>query len=206
MPPKHIEINGFRFCRDERSGYYRCSTIKALAHRYAYEHFHGPIPVGHHVHHADRDRSNNAAENLVALSAEDHRQLHIREDGFDMELRSKRIWNMNRKARPAAIDWHKSQAGRAWHAQHAKDSAATMKPRAFVCEKCGSAYDAKPYGKNRFCSNKCRAAHRRATGVDDETRACAQCAKPFTVNRYRKGAAGKFCSLACSNVARAKAR
>lgn len=55
-----------------------CGTSK---YRKIYEHHHGPIPVDkngrtYDIHHIDGNRKNNVPENLIALSIEDHLQIH----------------------------------------------------------------------------------------------------------------------------------
>ena len=45
-------------------------------HRLVYENTYGPIPDGHVVHHIDLDPSNNAPENLEAMTYSEHRKLH----------------------------------------------------------------------------------------------------------------------------------
>jgi hypothetical protein len=46
-----------------------------------------------------------------------------------------------------------------------------------------------------FCSNACKSAWRRASGIDDEKRTCAKCGGTFIVNRYAKQ---DFCSYTCA--------
>lgn len=62
-------------------GYLRATTVAGRAeevyeHRRVWSEAHGPIPDGFHVHHIDGDRSNNALENLRAVSFAEHRRLH----------------------------------------------------------------------------------------------------------------------------------
>lgn len=56
-----------------------CGTDK---YRKIYENHHGPIPKdeagrSYHIHHIDRDRSNNHPDNLIALSIEEHFNIHL---------------------------------------------------------------------------------------------------------------------------------
>jgi hypothetical protein len=197
--PKFITIHGVRFCRDERTGYYRNGTRQLLAHRFAYETEHGVVPDGFHVHHKDGNRANNDLSNLLLMSASEHARHHGAER--DDEWRAWARGNLATKARPKAAEWHRSKAGRTWHREHAKAVAAATPPRAFVCENCGTTYETKPFGANRFCSNACKSAYRRQSGVDNETRTCEACGTWFDVNRY---AATRTCSRSCSNRMRAR--
>lgn len=192
---KFQHIHGMKFCLDGKSGYYRNGTHQKLAHRHAWEVEHGPIPEGWHIHHIDRDRGNNAIENLMCLSVEDHKQLHIDED-LTFERRAQQAAWFIRHAHPKAKDWHQSAAGREWHRQHGLEVAASMQDRDYHCDRCGEAFQTKPYGKNRFCSAACRAAWRREQGVDNETRTCPVCATAFDINRYSKT---ETCSKSCAN-------
>jgi hypothetical protein len=80
-------------------------------------------------------------------------------------------------------------ARRAWQEREAP-------PRTEVCEWCGCEYQtASRAGNLRFCSKKCKAAHRRASGVDDIEIACHVCGTPFTRNRYEQV---QHCSKSCS--------
>ena len=66
-----------------------------------------------------------------------------------------------------------------------------------VCTQCGNAFRREGTIKGgRFCSNACRSAHRRASGVDDVARVCPKCKRVFLVNRY---STQKFCALVCAD-------
>jgi endogenous inhibitor of DNA gyrase (YacG/DUF329 family) len=65
-----------------------------------------------------------------------------------------------------------------------------------VCENCGTAFQAPPQNDTaRFCSSKCKTAHRYKSGVDNVTIVCEQCGNEFTRNKYLKR---RFCSKSCS--------
>jgi hypothetical protein len=61
-----------------------------------------------------------------------------------------------------------------------------------VCEYCGAGFQGLSH--SRFCSGKCKAAWRRAQGVDDEMRACVVCKTEFRVNRFSRS---RSCSPDC---------
>lgn len=45
-------------------------------HREIYEMNVGQVPLGYHVHHIDKDPTNNSLQNLIAIPAEFHEALH----------------------------------------------------------------------------------------------------------------------------------
>jgi hypothetical protein len=70
--------------------------------------------------------------------------------------------------------------------------------RTEVCEQCGGEYRTRALAGSealRFCSKKCKAKHRRASGVDDVTRACHICGAGFSCNRYEPTS---HCSRPCA--------
>ncbi len=86
-----------------------------------------------------------------------------------------------------------------WRAYRRGHRAATVTPKpplpaAAACDYCGGEYA--PRARNaRFCSAKCSAAERRASGKDDVERTCHQCGGAFTCNRFD---AARHCSKSCS--------
>lgn len=52
---------------------------KIPLHRLAYVAFYGQPPAGYHIHHIDHNKQNNAADNLVALTEEEHSLVHNRD-------------------------------------------------------------------------------------------------------------------------------
>lgn len=195
---KVIVVDGYRFVRDDRTGYWRCSKLRERLHRYIWKKHHGEIPDGFHVHHIDGDRRNNHISNLTLMPHSRHAAYHMEIRELDPAYRAWRTKNMEAKVRPAAIAWHKSAAGRRWHSKHAKKVAKTRRPERLVCEQCGKAFEAWNTGTNRFCSNRCKAAWRRASGLDDEKRTCELCGSEFRANKYSRQ---RFCSKTCSNRA-----
>lgn len=166
---------------------------KERLHRVVWRHFNGEIPEGFHIHHKDHNRANNNIENLEALSPGDHSRHH--NTGKDFTPCD--------EARKKAAMWHKSEEGLAWHKEMANSEKAirarTEKSVEKKCEQCDSAFFTTKLRRNdaRFCSNKCKTAWRKASGVDDVTRICPVCDKKFQANKYN----GKpTCSKQCSKT------
>ena len=189
-------------CQEWRGArFYRCGRYfqrkGSRLHRVVWAAAFGPIPPGHHIHHRDGDPANNVISNLECLSAADH--LGARHG----EASAKRGRRSIVRAAAAAKAWHGSVEGLAWHRQHYDKNCAPALANAkrdFVCEQCGDAFRAI---SGRFCSGRCKAAWRRASGVDDEDRRCVVCGSGFRANRYSKTAA---CSRECGAVVSARVR
>jgi len=65
-----------------------------------------------------------------------------------------------------------------------------------ICKHCGGAFLIRwPYKPKLFCSNACKSAARRASGVDDIERSCPRCGKTFLANCYSKQI---HCSRECA--------
>lgn len=204
---KHQEYNGMVFTLDDTTGYYLAArprkgeTRRLRMHEYVWTCVHGVIPKGYHIHHKDHDKSNNTIENLELLIAHDHLSMHMKDRDVN-EMR--RI--MNDYARPAACLWHKSDAGREWHSKMSKESWEKKEPIEYTCSYCGKRFKTKnSYSKtsNTFCSNNCKSAFRRKSGVDNVERICVICGEKFSVNRYSKKCT---CSPECSGALRSKRR
>lgn len=152
---------------------------------------HGPIPEGHHIHHADFDPLNNDLSNLACLSEDDHREAH--------RARSVERGRENppsERALVAAAEWHRSEEGRAWHREHGARTWEAREPKSATCDQCGAAYETlKLDDTTRFCSNACKSKWRRAQRLDDVDHTCECCGETFMANRYDKR---RFCSRSCS--------
>lgn len=195
-------FDGYKFRRDSRTGYY-LSTRKTTSgkrerlHCYVWRYFNGQIKEGYHVHHKDEDRGNNRVENLICTRGKTHSSYHLLK--YSTNHPDRMAENLSKNARPKASAWHGSVAGREWHSTQGKRTAARMKEKEFICENCGKPFWKKPFGKNLFCSNKCKAAYRRRMGLDDETRRCGCCGKEFRANKY---ANKRYCSKECRDSVR----
>lgn len=199
MPEKYIEYDGLMFCLDEKTGYYLNGTIHKRLHQYVWEKEVGRIPEGFQIHHIDRDKSNNGIDNLCMVSEKGHKRLHAILDNVE-EVKEKKRKNLEEKARPAASEWHKSEAGRAWHSQKSIKMYEEMEPVSFTCAYCGKEFTALPVGVHKYCSNACKSAARRKKGTDNETRVCPICGESFSVNKYSET---RFCSRKCMGINRA---
>ena len=197
---KHAVFNGEKFTRDDRTGYYlttRNSTlIGRRLHRVVWEYHHGTIPNGYHIHHIDHDKSNNAIENLKMLTVEQHIDIH--KDELTEEEKQWYRSNLEQKARPKAVEWHKSVEGRNWHKRHYQQSKEKLHAQQkYVCEMCGNEFLAINNGKNRFCSNACKSAFRRKNGQNKEKRFCVICGNAFLTDKYKKTVT---CSPKCAAI------
>lgn len=178
-------VDGLKFRRDKRTGYYLNRKNQVRLHRYIWEKYNGAIAPGFHIHHIDFNKQNNDISNLSILSAKEHEMLHA--EMQTEELRQKKRDNLTANARPKASEWHGSQEGREWHKQqYQKTKDVLHKEMVFNCTYCGKEYRAKNNGQNKFCSNNCKSAYRRKLGIDNIERLCSECGEPFTVNKYSK--------------------
>jgi hypothetical protein len=194
---KIIELDGLRFVRDDKTGYYLSNkTLKGKRcriHRYIWEKYNGEIPKGYHVHHKDLNKSNNDISNLELVLFKNHLSLHGRER---VEKDVEWFDNFRELGIEAAKEWHKSKEGREWHKDHYEQCKDKFhKKEEYICLYCGNKFETQK-GNNKFCANKCKSAYRRREGLDDEVRICANCNKKFYVNKYRPA---KCCSKSCSN-------
>ncbi|WP_390892616.1 HNH endonuclease [Prevotella pallens] len=197
--PKQV-FNGKVYHRYAGERYFTRGTRKM--HRDVWEYYHGTIPKGYHVHHIDEDTSHNDISNLELLEEHEHLKMHEAEKQQDPQYRELQVQRME-YARTFADKWHGSEDGRKWHSEHAKEQAANLLPRKYVCEYCGAEFEKKPLGQNKFCSNKCKTAYRYHSGVDNESRVCKECGKEFIANKY---SSTQYCSRQCSGRANARAR
>lgn len=184
--------DGVMFTRDKTTGYYlsthKIGGRRRRLHVYVYEHETGcRVPDGYEVHHKDFDKGNNEFSNLVCITSYDHHMIHAAHRSPE-QIR-KAYKNLIEKAQPEAIRWHRSGEGRKWHKKHAAEQWAEKTGVEYTCDQCGKTFTTRHiYGKysNHFCSNSCKSAYRRASGVDDVDRECVICGEKFRINRYQK--------------------
>ena len=149
-----------------------------LLHREIWKDSVGEIPDGFQIHHVDGDKHNNSVENLECLSFVDHRKRH-RGQCSDAQRASLE------KIRPLTKEWHASAEGREWHRVHGIEVMKNRKPITHKCENCGNDFEDISHHA-RFCSNACKSAWRRRSGVDNVKKDCVICGTGFSSNKYSK--------------------
>lgn len=200
---KHAYFNGYTFTRDNKTGYYlstkKITNKRLRLHVYIWIYYKGEIPKGYDVHHKNEDKYVNEIWNLELLPKLIHNRLHADEYKAN-ELRIKQARdNIKNNALPKAIEWHKSAEGKAWHKKQYEEN----RDKLYIeynrtCEECGKEYITTQIN-SKFCSNKCKSAHRRKTGIDNEERKCVICGNTFITNKYSKATT---CSSKCRGVLR----
>lgn len=122
---------------------------------------------------------------VVLLTEAEHKRVHA-ENMTDEQREARRAMLME-KAIPKAAEWHRSEEGREWHRKHGRETWNERTPTEYRCTNCGRTFEtmnAYPETGNRFCSNRCKSAHRRRMGYDNEQRSCEICGAEFTANKY----------------------
>lgn len=161
-------------------------------HQEVWKDANGPIPDGCEIHHRDGNALNNALENLECLTKVGHNAYHASQY-TEAERERRRVW-FNR-IREAASNWHRSEAGKAWHSHLSKLSWEKRVSSTHVCEYCDKEYQSRAaHDTLRYCSSRCRSAARRRSGTDNVSRSCGRCGKTFNANKYSKQ---RFCSRSC---------
>jgi hypothetical protein len=151
----------------------------------------GKIPEGAHIHHEDNNPLNNDIKNLVCLTPKQHCAEHPWDiDRIDLQS------ELLKRIRPLTKAWHKSEEGLKKHAEIGAMAYNNFVSIEKTCKNCECLFLTKKLGHlDEYCSNKCKSAYRRKTGIDNEQRTC-ECGKEFTANKYSKT---KYCSRSCSN-------
>ena len=167
-------------------------------HRQKWIDRHGPIPEGYEIHHKNGNALDNQLANLECLSIEQHKIKHPLSPS-QIERRKQQL----DQCRHLAAQWHRSEAGRQWHKNHAqKMHFGKGQTIEYVCLQCGERCTSCQTNKQaKFCSRKCKAAYRRSTGIDDEQRVCVICKTTFIINKYSRT---QTCSRSCAGYLRWK--
>lgn len=191
-----VILDGYKFRKDKKTGYYLSSVAingkRKRLHIYVWERENGTIPKGYQIHHIDHNKDNNSIENLEMLTSKEHTQRHIEERTDEQREQAKE--NVVKYAMPKAKEWHTSESGKEWHLSHYEKMKDKLHQKAdFICECCGKSFTAEITGKNRFCSNNCKSAYRRKSGVDNIEKECKFCGDKFVTNKYSKAIRCKNC-------------
>lgn len=163
-------------------------------HVYVWEQNNGKVPSGYHVHHIDEDKNNNEIENLMLLHGIEHVIKHSK--NLTEEERERRRKNVIQKANPKASEWHRSSEGRKWHEENGKESWKNRKEIIYTCDFCGKEFESRKVyaeNQNKFCSNNCKSANRRKSGVDNVIKICEKCGNEYLENKYSKTTKCKVC-------------
>ncbi len=156
---KQINYNGFKFTRDDKTGYY-LSTVKIhkrkriRLHRYIWICHYGEIPDGYDIHHIDGDRNNNDIENLTIMIGKKHKGYHFRKAALDPNKLAK--WP---EIRQMGSNAHKRPEMRKKQADRSKDQWEKRKqaePRVVKCKVCGKDYETYHLGHTENCSRSCK--------------------------------------------------
>ena len=191
--------DGYKFRKDKKSGYWLCSTLHKRLHVYVYEKCNGEIPKGYQIHHIDHNKDNNDISNLMLLTRKEHNKIHKKE--MSEQQKQKLRDNLNKNARPKAIEWHKSEEGRKWHKEHYNKNKDKLHINyEFICNVCGKKFESSQ-ANSKFCSNACKSKFRRINGLDLITKKCKICNKEFKTNKYRPA---ETCSRKCAGELRKK--
>jgi hypothetical protein len=184
-----IIVDGYKFYDTKQEylvGSVGDNEIKRL-HIYIWEKHNGKVPKGYCVHHKDHNKLNNDISNLEIIERSEHQSYHGK-----LRDKAELIEAMN-KARIYASIWHGSEEGVEWHKHHYEQMKHKFHKRfEKVCIYCGDSFDGDH--KSKFCSNKCKSAHRRKIGVDNITTSCIKCGELRTLNKYDKSKSCKSCA------------
>jgi len=167
-PPAWFEFNGQRYYRNARVRYYYDPTGNLLHHAvWAAEH--GPIPAGHHVHHRNHDRGDNAESNLQLLTDTEHWELHAAERRLPA-VPPRPCVECGKEFQPLAAKAHVLCCSRACGSKKAvRTRAERSKPREereLVCKQCLSTFRTTATHAV-CCSDECRTARRKARNTGD---------------------------------------
>ena len=220
-----VEFDGHRYYRHPLSAhrwareyFIRVKDHKAL-HEAVWEKEHGPKPEGCEIHHKDGNSFNNAPENLVCLTRDEHIRAHA-------ELGTRR--NSRRGDNPVVCDvcgavFEGNNGVRPYRVCSGRclARARQIASRFFgyavlegagkeltgdggcVCENCGKSFASGRKG-TRFCCQKCRDAWAWKNGLTAvqkkgyRTVTCAVCGKEFVT----RGRNTRCCSQVCVNYFR----
>ena len=195
---KTIIFNGIEYRLMGKGTYYLSQSTHNEERRRAkslhvaiWEYHNGtPVPSRYEIHHKDGDPFNNDIDNLECISRKDHRKIHA--------CKSEKQLKHLEEIRDKAKEWHKSEEGRGWHREHAKESIGNAPQKEHTCIVCGKKFTTRFYN-SRFCSRKCESHYRFLDSIHYEKRKCVVCGKEFDAKLSIYNPEGsKTCSRSCS--------
>lgn len=182
-PPSAVVFDGILYRLLSRGRYYLSQSTtnegrkgaKGL-HVAIWEYFSGQkVPKGYEIHHKDGNPLNNDFDNLECLSRSEHRKT--------FNGKTERVRKHLDEVRHLASEWHRSEAGRAWHREHSRQPKSRTKECVCLC--CGQHFLSKRRD-SKFCSRKCECKYNYDNAPQEE-RVCVVCGATFTtyVGPYR---------------------
>lgn len=172
-------------------------------HRYVWEYYNGDIPDGYQIHHKDHNRANNDISNLEMVETTEHCRYHAKKRVEADPEKFKAFTEAGIKAAPA---WHRSEAGKLWHREHALKTVRRVETHGEekTCTWCGKKFMGLSSATKRgFCSASCQGMARKKSGVDDIEKVCPICDNIYRTNKYQ---GRKTCSKECASEAVRRAR
>lgn len=187
---ERIEYNGvtyFRYPDSQNSAHRRYFKPGIAAVKNGYDSLHrqiwkdnyGTIPTGWHVHHKDGNTLNNDPENLVLLSPSEHFSEH--KEASSARGKSKKQLEHLERIREKTKEWHRSEAGSAWHKAHgARTFGAPRTLHEIECVFCGKKFSTTRPEVAKYCSVSCFQKHARKLGKHKTaTKTCPFCGCEF---------------------------
>lgn len=227
MSNTSIEFNGkiyvrYSKYRGNKKNYFFCLANQEYLHRDIWRFYKGPIPDNFHIHHIDKDPSNNHIDNLECISPQDHAKIHypdvkesfikwhVTRDGKSHHSKlSKNTWVKRSPIfRKCSKCFEAFETFNTWTAefkckkcqrkyQKRKKYKSICSPKIGKCEICSKTLFQKTKSLKKFCSNKCKTKNRHHLKKDYEDRKCTICYKNFFVSKYSP-------TQTCSGKCRAK--
>ena len=125
---KEVVFNGVKYRLMGKKRYYLASYsankdrigAKGL-HTAIWEYFNNrEVPKGYCIHHIDGNPFNNDISNLQCMEIGEHRKLHAEKNNKNEDYVRQRNETLKR-ASNLAREWHKSDIGRKWHSENARN-------------------------------------------------------------------------------------